>query len=43
VDQVGAYFEALVKGVLVAVLKSFENFLDISKLAAALWYQVSQK
>ena len=34
--QVGAHFEALDKGVLVAVLKSFENFFGISKLAAAL-------
>ena len=34
--KVGVRFEALDKGVLVAVLKSFENFFAISKLAAAL-------
>ena len=33
----GAHFKALDEGVLMAVLKSFENFLAISKLAAALW------
>ena len=35
--QVGAHFEALDEGILMAVLKSFENFVAISKLAAALW------
>ena len=34
--QVGAHFEGLDKGVLMAVLKSFENFFAISKPAAAL-------
>ena len=34
--QVGAHFEALDEGVLMAVLKSFEHFFAISKLAAAL-------
>ena len=32
----GAHFEALDEGVLMAVLKSFENFFAISKLDAAL-------
>ena len=34
--QVGAHFKALDEGFLMTVLKSFENFLAISKLAAAL-------
>ena len=34
--QVGAHFKALVKGVLMAVLKSFEHFFAISNSAAAL-------
>ena len=34
--QVGAHFEALNKGVLMAGLKFFEHFFAISKLAAAL-------
>ena len=34
--QVGAHFEALDESVLMAVLKSFENFVAISKLAAAM-------
>ena len=38
--QVGAHFEGLDQGVLMTVLKSFENFLAISKPAAALWYQM---
>ena len=32
----GAHFKALDEGVLVAVLKSYESFFAISKLAAAL-------
>ena len=34
--QVGAHFEALIKGLLMAGLKFFEHFFAISKLAAAL-------
>ena len=34
--QVGAHFEALDEGVLMAVLKSFEHFFAISNSAAAL-------
>ena len=34
--QVGAHFEGLDKGVLMAVLKSFEHFFAISNSAAAL-------
>ena len=34
--QVGAHFEGLDEGVLMAVLKFFENFFAISKPAAAL-------
>ena len=34
--QVGAHFEALNKGVLMAGLKFFEHFFAISKLAATL-------
>ena len=33
----GAHFEALDEGVLMAVLKSFEHFFAISNSAAALW------
>ena len=39
--QVGAHFEALDESVLMAVLKSFEHFVAISKPAAALWRKYS--
>ena len=35
--QVGAHFEALDEGLLMAVLKYLENFFAISKPAAPLW------
>ena len=39
--QVGAHFEALDEGVLMAVLKSFEHFFAISNSAVALWVWLS--
>ena len=37
----GAHFEALDEGVLMAVLKSFEHFFAISNSAAALWVVIN--
>ena len=35
--QVGAHFKALIRAILVALLKSFESFFRISSPPAGLW------